>query len=224
MATACGHSGTSPLQVVIRAPSATTAAKSARLSVTVSGGPSGAVVLDGVIDFASKAVDMSSAPSAASKSQTILLGDAIFSLVPGKGAANGKPWLKVSRASLAPAVGGTDLAGLSQTSVDPIPVLADLQTSSRGTRVGRDTVRGVAVTHFRAILGPVSGATAGKADLWVDGQGRLRRIAEDSGPTAAVTTTTEFYDFGIPVHIVAPPADQVADLQTLPNPQSEPAG
>ncbi len=61
------------------------------------------------------------------------------------------------------------------------------------------------------------------ADVWIDDQGRLRRIhyavtmkAPDEGTASAATTTQmtvettlELYDFGIEVKVAPPPASQV---------------
>jgi hypothetical protein len=65
-------------------------------------------------------------------------------------------------------------------------------------------------------------------DAWVDDEGRLRRLSYaidlsqaqlPTGATAAgdgsVAITLEYYDFGEPVDVKVPPADQVTDLQTL---------
>lgn len=66
-------------------------------------------------------------------------------------------------------------------------------------------------------------------DVWVDAHGLVRRIrmhldlgsflgagaTGDSGPAPSVTVSVELFDFGAPVHVVAPPADQVADLSQL---------
>lgn len=57
-------------------------------------------------------------------------------------------------------------------------------------------------------------------DLWIDDSGVLRRqkqtvslasqrVSGVSVPASTVTTTTEFYDFGVPVKAVAPPANAV---------------
>jgi hypothetical protein len=210
-ASSCGHASASPQRIVTRAPAATTAAHTAHLTVAVSGGSAGPVTLSGAIDFAATEVDVSSVRAGAPKSETIVIGDAIYSMLPGVGSANGKPWLKVSRSALAG--GGAGLAGLSQTSVDPTGLLAALQTSSLVATVGADTVRGVSVMHYAATMA----SAPSQVDVWIDAQGRIRRLAVASG-TGSSTTTTEFYDFGTAVHIVAPPPDQVADLQTLLNP------
>ena len=59
-------------------------------------------------------------------------------------------------------------------------------------------------------------------DVWIDSQGLVRREhVEITMNPATVTTpigmemTMEFFDFGAPVHVVPPPARQVADLADL---------
>jgi len=57
-------------------------------------------------------------------------------------------------------------------------------------------------------------------EVWVDQDGLLRRLSERvtiaaqkvSGvavPASTVTTTQEFYDYGVPVHVTAPPAAKI---------------
>lgn len=63
-------------------------------------------------------------------------------------------------------------------------------------------------------------------EAWLDDDGRLRRLRYtldlDQSPTAGtatgsaeVETTVEYYDFGRPVDVAPPPADQVTDLDAL---------
>jgi hypothetical protein len=59
-------------------------------------------------------------------------------------------------------------------------------------------------------------------DVWIDSEGLVRREhLEIAMSPATVTTpigmemTIEFFDFGAPVHVVAPPARQVADFADL---------
>ena len=59
-------------------------------------------------------------------------------------------------------------------------------------------------------------------DVWIDSHGLVRREHFDLSmqPPGASTTvemrmTMEYFDFGAPVHVVAPPAGQVADLSDL---------
>jgi hypothetical protein len=59
-------------------------------------------------------------------------------------------------------------------------------------------------------------------DVWIDGQGLVRREHFEISmqpPTATsplgMQMTIDFFDFGAPVHVVAPPARQVTDLSDL---------
>jgi hypothetical protein len=68
------------------------------------------------------------------------------------------------------------------------------------------------------------GVTTIPTETWIDGDGRVRKLSitmdlsKASGDAAAaaqagpVTMTMEFFDYGSPVKIEAPPADQVTDL------------
>jgi len=78
-----------------------------------------------------------------------------------------------------------------------------------------------AMKHFAGLFGTIP------ADVWIDGDGLMRRerieidfgkVLRGFGDTgseadnAVITETLDFYDFGAPVHIEAPPADQVSPL------------
>jgi hypothetical protein len=108
-------------------------------------------------------------------------------------------------------------------SQDPLGLLR--ATPARARTVGHETVRGVPTTHlrvdldFRALTKQLraEGYTVDDpptatqpAELWVDAQGRLRRLRSTdvtSDPPAA--TTLELFDFGVRVDVQAPPADQI---------------
>jgi len=58
------------------------------------------------------------------------------------------------------------------------------------------------------------------ADVWIDSDGRLRKMqytatVTTQGHTTTANTAYELYDFGTPVNATPPPANQVSDLQTL---------
>jgi hypothetical protein len=58
-------------------------------------------------------------------------------------------------------------------------------------------------------------------DVWVDSDGRVRRMNFDMHVTVAAGTSTdmtmsmEYFDFGVPVHPHAPPASQTTDMASL---------
>ena len=157
----------------------------------------------------------------------------------------GKTWVAMpdTLVSGSPAAGG--LLGPLGGSGSPAGLLASLTAaSSNVTRLGPSTVRGVAVTGFALKIDPAKeaarmpaadraiseaflkslGLTEIPVDVWVDGQNLVRRekvtLALPSGSGApagtSIVMTTDFYDFGVPVHVSAPPASEVAKEPDLP--------
>ena len=149
----------------------------------------------------------------------------------------GKAWLAISLSSRA--VGGglpfLPLAGVSANPTDLLSALTGI--GGKVTDLGPATVRGVAVTHYRvgvdlakaeahqrpparaefhSFVSSVGLATL-RVDVWVDGQARVRRITiplpkpQSSGMPAGyrISETADYYDFGIPVQVSAPPANEV---------------
>jgi len=127
---------------------------------------------------------------------------------------------------------------------DPADLLASLTAASSSvTKLGASTIRGVPVTGFALTINPAKatakvsaadkagimaflkslGSAAIPVDVWVDSRNLVRRErlsltpAGGSGAPAgtSVVLTTDFYDFGVPVHVSAPPAAEVADLSQL---------
>jgi hypothetical protein len=153
---------------------------------------------------------------------------------------DGKTWLALPDASAS----ASALLGIGVGGGDPADLLASLTAMSSGvTRLGRATIRGVPVTGFalkvdpakaagtvpdadRAsleALGKLYGAGAIPVDVWVDGHNLVRQekltLAVPGGTGAPGGThlviTTDFYDFGVPVRVSAPPASQVFTEESL---------
>jgi hypothetical protein len=150
-----------------------------------------------------------------------------------------KPWVKLeSPKELAGHSGlGPDFGpGPSDGPGDPTEALRYLQAaSSKAEVVGTEQVRGVPSTRyavtldaaklpahvpkeFQGLVEEAGLAFPRPADIWIDRQGRLRKIhyaltmkVPGAGAAAPVTTETtlELYDFGVEVHVVPPPASQV---------------
>jgi hypothetical protein len=127
---------------------------------------------------------------------------------------------------------------------DPADLLKSL-TGIAGSekKVGTATMRGVAVTEYQVNIDPARAAarlpssqrasfrqfaaTLGSGPIpvhvWVDGQNLVRRVQvslhlpADSGVPAGarLTESTDFYDFGVPVRVAAPPASQVASMSQV---------
>jgi hypothetical protein len=98
---------------------------------------------------------------------------------------------------------------------DPRDMLAALRKATLSSeRLGRQEVRGVESTRYRVEIDPERVGVPGfeettELELWVDGDDLLRRMrGRDGGEGPFVL---EFYEFGEPVKIEPPPADQVQD-------------
>jgi hypothetical protein len=172
--------------------------------------------------------------------QLVMLGDVFYMQVPS-GLLPGKPWLKIDLATLGQA-SGLDLAGLQELgSNDPSANLRFLAGAQDVVERGEAKVRGVDTTQYHFVvdlekakakapddlrddidrlIAQIGGSTY-PADAWVDGDNLVRRLrvkldaigGEDSGSSAVVTQ--DFFDFGVQVDAVAPPADQVSDFAQL---------
>jgi hypothetical protein len=159
----------------------------------------------------------------------------------------GKSWVKVDLAAAGRSI-GVSVNALSQSQAsDPSQTLAYLRGASDNvTRVGTEDVRGTQTTHYRAVLDLNRAAAASPsareaiksavnqlgtskqpADVWIDPQGRLRRLsysvdlskskvaASTPGVPTSLTFSLELFDFGVPVEAAVPPPDQVVDLGAL---------
>lgn len=150
----------------------------------------------------------------------------------------GKSWVKVDLNSA---------SGISQGQSDPCQGVDYLRgASDKVTRVGTEDVRGTPTTHYRTVADlktaaaksptgraaiestiKLLGSSTQPLDVWVDAQGRVRRLrytidlAKSKATTSTsdvpgkVTFTLELFDFGVPVQVAIPPADQVADISAL---------
>jgi hypothetical protein len=161
-----------------------------------------------------------------------------------------KPWIKLDPATLGENA-GLDLSQLQQLGQsDPSQLLDYLKATSEGVEeVGVEQVDGVETTHYRGTiqldkvadqvppeqqeqvraaiekLVEQAGTTEIPVDVWVDGDGLVRKLeltytasvqVPGSDPEEAESVVTmEFSDFGTAVEIEPPPADQVTDLAEL---------
>ena len=127
---------------------------------------------------------------------------------------------------------------------DPSQTLDYLRGASDDIkRVGTEAVRGSPTTHYSVVLDLEKAAASSPngrqtiqslikilgfsklpAEVWVDGEGRLRKLrytadlsksrvaASARSAPGSLTFTLELFDFGVPVQVAVPLAGQVADL------------
>lgn len=162
-----------------------------------------------------------------------------FATGSGPGTAAGGRWLHLEVNEFN-GFGGDDplSGGILGDPTRPLEVLRAVAGSVE--TVGSEEVRGVATTHYRALvdlervaaeaperhraaldelLEQAPGATSVPVDLWIDAQGLPRKLhlavdlsgAEGPRP-ARVTVTVELFDFGVDARVERPPAAEVVDL------------
>jgi hypothetical protein len=96
----------------------------------------------------------------------------------------------------------------------PDRLLKDLIDSSKKVeKLGSEEIRGVATTHYRAHLDSTKlGVNAGESvavDAWIDEEGLPRRVRVPFGAGGYAGAVVDLFDFGVPVDIDAPPANEV---------------
>ncbi len=248
----------SPVEALTLASAKTNEAKTAKLAFTVTtsgaGGQGQTVSGQGVADFAANKIQMTTTVGA-EKVDVVVDGTTFYVRAPGQQLVPGKSWLKLDLKALGVAAAGTDHGNLTQgVGNDPTQALALLKGVSGDVKeIGKEQVRGTETTHYRAtidlrkaaerqapavkrqldqILGQAQVQSL-PADVWVDDQGRLRKMqyelkmrAMGAGQqgSATVGTTVELFDFGTAAKVETPPADQVADFSEILNHQGGSSG
>ncbi|HEV2369894.1 MAG TPA: hypothetical protein VGR90_08450 [Acidimicrobiales bacterium] len=222
------------------------------LSIDFSGGTAGAhnsfgEAFGGVVDFTNHELDVTAVSGPVSGVEVRSVGGRVYEQLPaGAGAIRGinTPWVSIP----VPASPTSGATGTAPTG-DPAATLTQLEALSAGsiigaTEVGSESVRGIDTTRYDLqlnlsalqSLGDLAQASEGlststqirsaQIQVWIDGQGLLRRerlVFDGTARAPTLTTpvtvqstvTIEPYDFGTPVDVHAPPADQVTDLPNL---------
>lgn len=209
----------------------TDAATSARYSLTTATKVNGADVVfvgEGIYDWKAD-TGQTTYDLPTGKVQQRLLGPDLYLALPQQPGV----FYKIKSADLAASpVGGT---------VDPSAQLHTLAAVSEAQLVGEEEVRGDETTHYRgtydvarairgarglqqaalrSLLGAGASMQEADYDVFLDGDGLLRRLQQKveipAGPTTGgqpltVTTTLELYDFGIDVKVMPPPGKAVRD-------------
>lgn len=224
-----------PVAAVRSAADATAQAGSSRielLSETSAAGQQVQVTATGVVDNAAGTGQISLQLPAAAGGGVLeqrILGDVVYLTLPQEPGV----FYKLDAAALA----GTSFG----SSTDPAGGLKALQAVSDDVReVGKERVRDADTTHYagsydlqaaaanlqgpaKALveqLGELTGQTSLPFEAWLDDQQRVRKLVQTveipaseqtGGKPVTTTSTIELFDFGTPVEVSAPPADQVKD-------------
>jgi hypothetical protein len=161
----------------------------------------------------------------------------------------GKPWVKLDVTAAGRKL-GVDFSQLTQLTGNPAEMLGWLRaTSGKVTKVGEERVGGEETTHYRATIDlqkypdvvPADQRAAARravqalirlthvrtypVDAWVAKDGLIRKMAlrfaeSIQGQRLTLGMIMWFHDFGAPVTVTIPPADETTDLSTLTGGQS----
>jgi hypothetical protein len=151
----------------------------------------------------------------------------------------GKTWVRVDLAKAGKAAGIDFNQLLGGANQSPGDSLALLRSSGEFSEVGKETVEGVETTHYHGTI-DLQKAVAAKgaaaealqrlidlgapaqypADVWIDEAGLVRQLKTSydmstGGKAMSVSMTMRMSDYGTPVEVSAPPADQVFDATDL---------
>jgi hypothetical protein len=206
----------------------------------------------GVEDVTTKAADITMTMPLVGTMEMRLVDGVVYAKIGGENASGsintGGKWMKLDDTTAETL--GTD----SSFDADEMLALLKATSSSGVTERGTATVRGVQTTHYAAQLDIAKLAAIGgdsvddsdvqsmlketglssiPLDLYLDAQGRLRRLGMSmtmkgtSSPSSSsedesnfpmsgtVSMTMDFFNFGVPVHVTAPPASEITDGSDL---------
>lgn len=208
------------------------ASTTAHTTMQMEMGPMGKLTGSGQVDFTQDPAEMAvtmRVPAAGDTTMEVRLVDGLFYLSMGQ-LTGGKFW-KVDPDDPSGPLGGSGLGSMMRQ-MAPGQMLAGLEDGIRDvTYVGQEDVSDRQLDHYRvtvdtaAMTRAMGEAMRGQAmpsagampktltyDLWLDDQDRLGRM-DMKVPMGGndISLRVEMTDWGAPVHIVAPPADQVTD-------------
>ncbi len=239
-----------PLAAVRGSVATTRAAGTARIVFSSRTGPPGQPGVEitgaGTADLAAPAADLLvTVPMLGGSTRVLLVAGTLYAqlppslvgLVPG-----GRPWASIDLQRLSSQALGASLAPVGGTPGNPLQQLAYLDGVTEAREVGPEPVDGAPTTHYATVvdlaatpaakdpatrpavdrLAAQIGSSRWPVDVWVDGDGRLRRltqtttsVARDGAPSTSSTSDATLSQFGVPVAVTPPPADQVTDVGAL---------
>jgi LppX_LprAFG lipoprotein len=190
--------------------------------------------LQGSIDFTSFTVGGQTLPGGMTM---LMTPDAYYLRIPALEGQLGKPWAKLALADIAQE-SGLDLSALTQQAQqgNPMVYLELLQNAGDLEIVGSETVAGVPTTHYRGTVDyaetldqltpelraqleqqlSAAGTQTATIDVWIDADGTVRQLAQESESTLGpVTVTMTIEEYGVPVDVTPPAEEETADLREL---------
>jgi hypothetical protein len=157
----------------------------------------------------------------------------------------GKHWLKIDVMKAGKAA-GIDLGAVAQQGQDPTQALRYLNAASGDVkRIGKETVRGVATTHYKATIDfkryadsvpakdrasvrrtvtqmiKLSGDSTFPMEVWIGKDGVVRRLRQRirtlvaPGIRGTIDQRIDLFDFGARVAVKLPPASDTQDVTDL---------
>lgn len=172
----------------------------------------------GAVDNRARRSQLSVDLSGQGKAELLLDGSVLYVRVDGLRHAPPlpTPWVSADLETLG-AMLGDHLCKLIEWAEDgPSRILEQLRAVGEVEELGRERVRGVETTRYRALVRPAGPAedSAVPVDVWIDGDGLVRRLRAAHG-AHDVTVSVELFDFGADVAIEPPAPEQVTALDEL---------
>jgi hypothetical protein len=234
-----------PASALLDAYASTVATGTARVSETIDASSSVRTVdvtAAGVLDFTSKRLAMSlTEPTIGTVQVRLDLPEAYLTLPPAdmQGLPPGVSWLSFDVDKVTSGALGTSLSSLSSSAESSTNQLALIEAAASGPvrTLGPATIRGVPTTGYAATVDAGKLYTDARVRaaveqllkqvdvteiplrIWIDAQGRVRRITIDTtvaakGSEVAEHVTVDYYDFGVAVP-GPPPASQTYDITSM---------
>ncbi len=201
-------------------------------------GQTGELTGSGSYDFSDNAVQLSVNIGVSGQQeslQLIYLGGTVYESLPQIAqVAPGKSWVSVDLSSLQQTLGES---GAGQLGADPLAALKALaQQGNTVSSIGPSTINGQSVQGYTVILNPAVEQRemdqaslpasmkravfgSGSESVYLDGAGNLVRVtaaiteADGAAGTVQVQESDDLSDYGAPVSIAAPPADEVVPYE-----------
>ena len=223
-----------------------TASLSLKATVTGAAAQPVTVSATGAVDFSSGAAQFTMSVPSAGTFDLRLLQPMMYMQFPSSLASAlpaGKSWVSINLDKIGKSDVGQGLSQLSNSAnlgTDMLSSLAGVSTAGV-TTVGPATIDGVQTTEYSATidlskiatdkdpqaraalaqLGAQAHLTSIPVRVWIDMQGQVRQISlreslTVKGAPVESQVTIGLSDFGAPVDVVPPPADQTIDISSIP--------